>query len=483
MGNLLMVTPYDWDGGTITASDNPAATPVANLLKTDPSLLWNSGSNQSPHLMIDAGIARPLNIVAPLFSRASKYATWRITADSNSADLPNSALWDSERTWGRAISLDAGQMTTNSNTYILPSFSIAFRVMFRKLDAFTIFRKVGISSTTAELSMVRSGSSYQLRFKNRTANLDPAAETNLEWILNRWYYVVATYDSVTLSQQIWVDGVLAGAATALAHSTSGYNLEFGGPTSAGTRFDGWIQEISLWDHAISSTQITSMLAGHMESYPSPPSGLVSYWIPNEDSGITIAPETGVSGFGSDPRNITLSGTYHWSYGMPLWASGGLDNYDRKHGMYFFPGIFDVSGIRYCRLDFRDPGKSNLELGRLILGAAYQPTRNYKYNATYGHRDYSDVYRAPSGSVSIRRGAIVPFVKYSIQFTKERELRANVIEMQRRIGGSREILVCLDPDDDGYRIQRMYYGLMGQVSQAVHQQFGLFEAGFEVEGIV
>jgi hypothetical protein len=308
----------------------------------------------------------------------------------------------------------------------------------------------------------------------------PYAELPIEIIPGVWHHCAVSYDSVTRQLQLFWNTKLMAVNTHTDNvaQDSGYDLVFGSSTAGA---DFMVQQVSLWDYAKNATQIAEIASQPLQ-YPWTYPNLVSYWPMAEDTGSSVAASAEV-GAGSDPRPMALSGTYHWTYGMPVWASAGLDNYDRVHGMYYFPNVADINGQRYVRLDFRDPGKSNVELGRVVISKAYQPSRNYKYNAAYGHRDQSDVFRAPSGSVSIRRGANVPFAKYAIQFTNERELRANVMEMQRRVGGSREVLVILDPDDDGFRIQRMYYGLMASVSQNVHQNFSLFEAGFEVEGLV
>ena len=81
MDNVLIAVA-DWsDEATITATNEDASMPATNLQKKQPGDLWQTEDLTSIQLDFDRGSAKPLNLVALLFTNLTSSATWRVRVD------------------------------------------------------------------------------------------------------------------------------------------------------------------------------------------------------------------------------------------------------------------------------------------------------------------------------------------------------------------------------------------------------------------
>jgi hypothetical protein len=106
----------------------------------------------------------------------------------------------------------------------------------------------------------------------------PVTEIAFSWNDNNWHHVAGTYDGTTM--KLYVDGILKGSRTVtMLNSANGIHL--GDRLEGGWHFSGKIDELRIWDMAMSEAQIR-------ENMHKPLSGtennLVSYWAFNESSG-------------------------------------------------------------------------------------------------------------------------------------------------------------------------------------------------------
>ncbi|MCX5939265.1 MAG: LamG domain-containing protein [Cyanobium sp. LacPavin_0920_WC12_MAG_62_9] len=100
----------------------------------------------------------------------------------------------------------------------------------------------------------------------------------------KWHHVAATFDGTTRS--IYVDGVLKGSDKPKGHnaSTTTNNLRIGS-TNNGEYFDGSIDDVAIWNKALSQQEITARQT-------TPPigseSGLVAFYGLNETTGNSVS---------------------------------------------------------------------------------------------------------------------------------------------------------------------------------------------------
>jgi hypothetical protein len=100
--------------------------------------------------------------------------------------------------------------------------------------------------------------------------------------LNKWQHIIALFDGTNVT--VYNNGVSVGASQTLTVPTSGTdNFVIGGRTTDNTRnFDGYIDEVRVYNRALSGTEITNLYNLGAEKLNVSPtasltSGLVGYW--------------------------------------------------------------------------------------------------------------------------------------------------------------------------------------------------------------
>ena len=136
-----------------------------------------------------------------------------------------------------------------------------------------------------------------------------------------WHHAAATFDGTTFA--VYLDGNLENSITPGFHprwdSTQGVGLgtmittaDFGAMPSYLGRFDGVLDEVRVWDHARSLTEIQDNKDLELTSG----TGLVARWGLNEGTGSTVGDSM------PTPANGTVTGTgYSWVAGAPVTAAG------------------------------------------------------------------------------------------------------------------------------------------------------------------
>ncbi|MEQ2529137.1 LamG-like jellyroll fold domain-containing protein [Bacillaceae bacterium CLA-AA-H227] len=109
------------------------------------------------------------------------------------------------------------------------------------------------------------------------------ANANSSPTLNTWYHIVGTYDGTNI--RLYINGVLQddvqsapGQATKTPTTpfAIGQNPKAGGGSTY-TKFHGYIREVSVWNKALTQTEVNSIRSNGVKGYES---GLVGAWKPN-----------------------------------------------------------------------------------------------------------------------------------------------------------------------------------------------------------
>ena len=113
-----------------------------------------------------------------------------------------------------------------------------------------------------------------------------------------WYHVVITRDVTSL--KIYINGGLAGASTVGSGNFTAFNRIIIGDSSVGELWAGKINDVRLYNRALTSTEVLESLHGKISR-----TGLIGEWLMDEGSGTTVADTSG------NGANGTTSGTVSW----------------------------------------------------------------------------------------------------------------------------------------------------------------------------
>ena len=124
---------------------------------------------------------------------------------------------------------------------------------------------------------------------------------------NKWYHVAATYDQTTLS--VYVNGVLdISVPLTVTPETSTNNYFIGQRGDDSYFFNGYIDEVRIWNKARSQSQISLTKSDTLTAkyYATADSGLVGYWRFNEGSGVAA------KDYSISKSNGTITGAFYES---------------------------------------------------------------------------------------------------------------------------------------------------------------------------
>lgn len=78
-----------------------------------------------------------------------------------------------------------------------------------------------------------------------------------------WHHLCGTYDKVTKTQRLYVDGVLIASRVSTSDFLGTGNLAIGGDASVGTYFTGDIAELRFWNKSLAQTEVQARMHGKL----------------------------------------------------------------------------------------------------------------------------------------------------------------------------------------------------------------------------
>lgn len=183
----------------------------------------------------------------------------------------------------------------------------------------------------------------------------------------------------------------------------------------------------------------------------------------------------------DSEGDADSGAGYDSMQVSMWpATGRPSGYDgaRLWSLHWIP----AQSFRYWRIDVFDSlnAAGLFDAGRLIVDAAWQPTKNVRYGWGVGWDDPSEIVRAVGGQkwpLARNRSRILEF---SLGSMSEAEMMANAYEIARLRGKAKDVLVIRDPAATTHLHRQMVQGLLADLPSLVNRTFGLYETNYRIE---
>jgi hypothetical protein len=117
-----------------------------------------------------------------------------------------------------------------------------------------------------------------------------------------------------------------------------------------------------------------------------------------------------------------------------------------HMPALFTGDDEPIYARYLKLEITDTSLSYIDIGRLFLSAAYQPTRNLEFDWSLTQVDPSPKERSRGGQVYVDGRPQYRRIALRLSGISRDEIMSQVYEMQRELGVRRPFLLIVDPTD-------------------------------------
>lgn len=141
--------------------------------------------------------------------------------------------------------------------------------------------------------------------------------------------------------------------------------------------------------------------------------------------------------------------------------------------------------RYWRIDIYDPSNTAgyFQAGRLVVDAAWQPTKNLRYGWGIGWNDASEVVEAIGGQAWPVERARRRVMEFALGSMSEAEMWANAYEIARKRGRAKDLLVIRDPTAAAQLHRQMVHGLLTELPPLVNRTFNLYETNYRLQELV
>lgn len=214
-----------------------------------------------------------------------------------------------------------------------------------------------------------------------------------------------------------------------------------------------------------------------------------------------APSPGINFLAAVSHNMSGAATWRWRAAAsqaaltasPAWDSTAvspwpvtgrpagyshLDSYLWLGG----PGGAGAQSHRWWRVDFSDAGNADgfIELGRIYVAAAWQPSRNVQYGWGAGWTDPSPRQRTLGGQLHAEELGRWRELRFQLRWLSEDEMYENAYELARTRGTSGDVIVVRNPAATKHLHRQSVYGVMRELAPIVNARHRLFETSYAIE---
>lgn len=138
--------------------------------------------------------------------------------------------------------------------------------------------------------------------------------------------------------------------------------------------------------------------------------------------------------------------------------------------------------RYWLIEIDDTVNTDgyVQIGRVFIGEAWQPSINMLYGAGIGLEDDSEISQSVSGSEDFDQRAKYRVAAFTISNLDVDEAYGQAFDLMRRVGVTGEVLFQYDPDDTLHALRRSFVGRLRKLSAIEHPNLDAFGAGWEIK---
>lgn len=261
-----------------------------------------------------------------------------------------------------------------------------------------------------------------------------------------WSHVAVTINTASGVVVIYLDGEVVATETALILGIDPATIRWGSDGTQG--FAGTLDDLRTYSRILTQAEIQAEMQSETPTITDG-SLQVHYKLNGYDSGLVT--------FGAPPN---------------------LATYARRCGFHLLP--YQLT-CKVVRITLSDPtNTATLYLGRLWIGPAYQPPRNFDYGFTLGRGDESKATRTPTAQLTTNSRTTFKVITFTLRHLDRTAVMLHLDELQRVYGTSQPLLVCCDPEDDEFLEKMTIHGVLTDLSPFAWQYADGWEASFRVE---
>lgn len=141
--------------------------------------------------------------------------------------------------------------------------------------------------------------------------------------------------------------------------------------------------------------------------------------------------------------------------------------------------------RYWRIEIDDTANTDtyIQIGRVFIGPAWQPTLNMSYGTSIGWETATEVQEALGGAEYFQRRTPFRSQRFALDRMSENEAMAQAFELQRRAGIDQEVLWIHNPSDTVHALRRRWLGRLRKLSAIEYPYHNVGKTAFEVKEIL
>lgn len=168
----------------------------------------------------------------------------------------------------------------------------------------------------------------------------------------------------------------------------------------------------------------------------------------------------------------------WDWSQPLNANSFIYGGASKTAIWFDNQVAASSVV----IDIVDTGNSAgyIDCAKIVVGNYWEPTYNISNGISVTITDLSSISRADSGDLIPGRDIIYDTLSFDFSILLEQDKNA-LIQLMRKVGSSRNILVSVFPDNNSLLEQEnIIYGKRAN-SDISQQLYGMYNHSMNIEG--
>lgn len=169
-----------------------------------------------------------------------------------------------------------------------------------------------------------------------------------------------------------------------------------------------------------------------------------------------------------------------------WWSGQYTDEQRAGYTATFAQVLPINTLaRYWRIEINDTANAAgyVQIGRVFIGPAYQPTNNFSYGAGLGWETKTVVQEALGGGEYFQRRTPYRVAAIKLDWLSVDEALGNAFEIERLAGLDAEVLWVHDPDDTVHALRRRFLGRLRTISPILYPYPDINSTPFEIKELL